>query len=658
MDLTIIVPTRDRNVSVVDCVHALEHNKAEIIVVDDASDDPVVFPARRARVIRHERQRGRSASINTGLKAASNESVLIMHDDVYAAPDMVVRLVNEFAARKNPKLGLRTRVVWDPDVPLTLTMNWMENAHKFPSPMLLSKSFALEHGGYDENLTRDLEDNELELRLKEHGFEVCRMEAAVGFQHNSLKIRDLVQREFIEGVSAVFLQAKFPGFMPQLDDTSMLLKNEAHAADAESVVEEIALIEEAGSVDLSAGIADLYVRVCRHYFLRGVFEGLKDIGGTKPRRNSSSTLAIYKQASRLKDIGEVDEARRLFRLVLHRSDEEYWDEAEYHLGCIETVLGNAAAAHAHFHECLRRNPAHSKARRALDKPTFYREVESNVFERLDAGGSPNVLVVVFGDLGNVVNAIPVVAALGKKFGCEPTWLTSPECAGLARASWTGTVYEARSRGHIPWEWIHSQGFTHVFFPEPCANREECEQSGLHAIDFMAKKCGVTLEDSHPRLEPDSDALSEAEHFLKQHRLKRSGFITAACGGGEVRHWPNSNLMRLAEQIDLPTVVFGKKDSPEIPNTIPYVEESFEVIALLIEWSCFYLGPAHGISWLATMSHNPMAVFFDPQEYNPRLKGFRNVRRCETDEVQEWDIYTNVQTVIEHVESKILITSPR
>src|SRR5262245_8731019 len=163
MGLSIIVPTRDRNHRVTECVHALEHNEAEIIVVDDASEEPVELPGSRARIIRHTRRRGRSACINTGLNAASHDAVLIIDDDIYAAPDLVVRLIDEFSARKNPKLGLTARVTWDPDVPLTLTMRWMETVHKFPSPMLLSKSFILENGGYDENFTRRLEDTELQL---------------------------------------------------------------------------------------------------------------------------------------------------------------------------------------------------------------------------------------------------------------------------------------------------------------------------------------------------------------------------------------------------------------------------------------------------------------------------------------------------------------
>src|SRR5438874_1833777 len=113
MDLTIIIPTRDRNASVLECVMAVEHNGAEIIVVDDASDRRVVLPP-NVRVIRHDRRRGRSASINTGLRAAQHDAVLIVDDDIYAAPDMVVRLANEFFASGNPKLGVTAGVSWDP----------------------------------------------------------------------------------------------------------------------------------------------------------------------------------------------------------------------------------------------------------------------------------------------------------------------------------------------------------------------------------------------------------------------------------------------------------------------------------------------------------------------------------------------------------------
>jgi hypothetical protein len=42
--------------SVVECVAALEHNDAEIILVDDASPQPFLLPSNSARVIRHVRR--------------------------------------------------------------------------------------------------------------------------------------------------------------------------------------------------------------------------------------------------------------------------------------------------------------------------------------------------------------------------------------------------------------------------------------------------------------------------------------------------------------------------------------------------------------------------------------------------------------------------
>jgi hypothetical protein len=652
MDVTIIIPTYNRNSIVAECVLALDHNDAEIIVVDDCSEIPVVLPGDRGRLIRHKRHLGRAAAINTGLEAAAHEPVLIVNDDIYAAPDMVIRLVDEFAIHNNPKLGLAPRVVWDPDLPLTLTMKWMEDANKFQPPILLWKPFVLAHGGYDENFSQRLEDLELQLRLKQDGFELRTIESAVGFQHSSMKIRDLIERQFMNGVSAVFLRSKFPEFMPEIDDMDALIRNENQSPDAEAAVDEIALLEQSGSGVLPAGAAELYIHVCRHYLLHGVFEGLKDIGDIKPRRPDTSTLAIYNHASRLESIEEFDEARRLFRLVRERPHEEYWDGAEYHLGCIERKLGNPAAAYLHFVECLRRNPGHNKAGRILNNPAIYREAGSNVFEIIEPAALPRVLFIVFGGLSNIVNAFPVVTALRERFHCETGWLTSPDYVSLVKASFADAVYAAETPGLLPWEWIHSMGFTHVFFADPEANREEWEKSGFSAIDFMARKCGVQLETHRAWLEPDADAIFEAEEFLRQSGLSRGAFVTAAHGEGEARHWPNSNLMKLAKQLDMPLIIFGKRTDPEIPGVISCIGKPFQVIASLIRWSSFYLGPCCGVSWLATTTHTPMGIILDPVQRVPFEKGFSEALRGEKDNIQEWDIYVSLQTVLAHIEAHL------
>jgi hypothetical protein len=491
--------------------------------------------------------------------------------------------------------------------------------------------------------------------LKQFGLEVRQVEDAVGFQNNIFKIRTLVEREFMEGVSSVFLHSKFPDAVPQVNEVEKLIKNESQASDAEAAVDEIALMEQAGAQDVPTGLPDLFVHVCRHYFLHGILEGLKDIGGINPARDSSNTVAIYRQAARLEDIGDFDEARRLFRLVLHRPDQQYWDRAEYHLGSIELRLGNSAGAHFHFNECLRLNPTNNKARRALNEPAHYQEIEPNVFERVAPPDSRKILFILFGDLGHVVNAFPVLTALEKKFVCETAWLTSPDHASLARASGASEVYETKTPGIIPWDWINSQGFTHVFFPEPGANHEEWEASGLDPIDFIARKCRVELKTRRPKFTPTAETLSHAEEFMRKHGLRRNAFITTAHGDIEKRRWPLSNLTKFVQNVDLSTVLFARKGDPQVPNTVTSFETPLELMTVLIEWSRFYLGPANGPSWLATMTDTPMAVFFDPRQEAPR-NSFSEMLRGEKKDIQEWTIFTNLQTVLDHVEYTVSQTT--
>ena len=61
----------------VESVLAQTYSNIEIIVVDDGSTTPVgVSPA--VRRVRHEGNRGRGASVNAGLRAASHDVVLII----------------------------------------------------------------------------------------------------------------------------------------------------------------------------------------------------------------------------------------------------------------------------------------------------------------------------------------------------------------------------------------------------------------------------------------------------------------------------------------------------------------------------------------------------------------------------------------------------
>jgi tetratricopeptide (TPR) repeat protein len=665
VDLTIIIPTYNRNHTALECVIALDCNDAEIIVVDDGSPEPVIMPE-NIRVLRHDRNRGRAAALNTGLKAASHDLVLTIDDDVFASANMAARMVEEYLLSRNPKLALTGRVVWDPDVTLTATMRWLEQCGPLrdissteSGPLtslstrntLMWRPFVLEHGGFDETFMNDgLEDLELGFRLKQHALETRLLAPAVGYHHRTVKVRDLANHQFQQGISAVYLHSKFPDEMPQVDDVKVLLRNDALAPQAQTLVAELEVLEQSENGNLPPGATDLFQAVYRHHFLRGILEGLREIGGAKVEERNSHTLPIYNEASHLQSIGELDEARRLFRLVLHRRDEQYWAGAEYHLGVIAERTGNPEAAHAHLTECLRLNPGHRKARQRLQERSSFEEIEPNVFKRIGRNDDGNILLILFGGIGDIINAFPVIAALRDKFPlCEITWLTSPEYVSLAKASFVDAVHEASPRGIIPWDWIESGNFTHVYCPEGTANQEEWQQSGLHLIDFMAQKCGVDLKLKRALLNPGPEALVEAQEFLNKHGLSRKAFLAASHCSISSRHWRHSNLMKLAHGADTPMIVFGRVADPEIPGTISCFGQSLRMVAALIGWSSFYIGPDSGISWMATTTDTPMGVFLDPLRRRKLNIGFRDVLQGEKDDIEEWDIHTSPDAVIAHIQ---------
>jgi glycosyltransferase involved in cell wall biosynthesis len=92
LELSVVVPTYNRSAVLERCLAALQRQAEttppyEIIVVDDGSRDDT--PARveavadgRVQYVRHERNRGRSATRNTGLRRARGAIVVMIDDDI------------------------------------------------------------------------------------------------------------------------------------------------------------------------------------------------------------------------------------------------------------------------------------------------------------------------------------------------------------------------------------------------------------------------------------------------------------------------------------------------------------------------------------------------------------------------------------------------
>ncbi len=98
---SVVVPTYNRPDVLEECVRALvaqapDTPAYEVIVVDDGSRvdlssliESLAGAARRVRYVRHDTNRGRSATRNTGIDLAEGEIVLLVDDDVVVAPRYV-----------------------------------------------------------------------------------------------------------------------------------------------------------------------------------------------------------------------------------------------------------------------------------------------------------------------------------------------------------------------------------------------------------------------------------------------------------------------------------------------------------------------------------------------------------------------------------------
>lgn len=665
MKLTIVIPTLNHGENTQRCLESIGESAAEVIVVDDGSPRPVRCEG-RAKVIRHSMTRGRAAALNTGLKAASCDMVLILDDDIHVMPGMIERMVQDYMQWNNPHGVLVGRIGWDLSLALTLTMRWLEEygplrdvstantgtlSELMTGTYLVWRPFVLDHGGFDEAFADSpLADVDLGLRLKPGGLEIRLSPRPVACRHRVVRVPDMMRSERDNGLSAVYLHSKFPSYLPRIADTALLLATEQHADSAADAAAQLARLETDESA-LDDRAVELFFFVYNHKFSEGILEGLRHNGVIPQSSAVSTALSTYHRASLLERQGKFVEAQRAFEQVLESGEGEYLSGAHFHLGQIHAQLRNENDAKHHFRECLRFNPGHRKAREALQVQSAYNEVRPNVFERVDMPATPRVLFVLFGPLSDIVNGFPVVTALRETFGAaEIAWLTLPQYEDLVRASAADRVIKADLRGVIDWQWVEAEGFSHVYCPDVQMNSEEWITSGLHVTDFMASKCGVAIETRRAQLEPGPEAIFEAEAILRENGLQRGRYVTIAHTSVGSRVWPHSHVAALIEKLACPVVLFGVPRDPRIPGALAVFGQPLRTVAALIRWSTFFVGSESGVSWIATTTDVPIALFLDPSRPPHAKVSFREELKGAKNNITEWDLGVGPERVLQHMES--------
>ena len=105
--LSVVIPAMDRPGLLARLLPSLPEGLAEVIVVDDGSEDPSavaeVVAAAGARLLVHETNLGPAAARNTGAAGVSTEYVAFVDTDVVLDPQCLPLLLRHFA---DPRLAL------------------------------------------------------------------------------------------------------------------------------------------------------------------------------------------------------------------------------------------------------------------------------------------------------------------------------------------------------------------------------------------------------------------------------------------------------------------------------------------------------------------------------------------------------------------------
>ncbi|HEX8645995.1 MAG TPA: glycosyltransferase family 2 protein [Thermoleophilaceae bacterium] len=209
MELTVVIPTRDRLATLRETLTRLERQEGdsafEVIVVDDGSNDGTPNALREAAPrfplsLLENGGRGPASARNRAIEAARGAACLFINDDTWPAPGLVARHAAFHRRHPEPAAALLGRIALAAEPPPTPLMRWLADQHFdlavedpediggrrfFTANVSAKTAFLREAGGFDEGFPAAAhEDVDLGLRLERRGLRLAYdAEAVVEHSH-------------------------------------------------------------------------------------------------------------------------------------------------------------------------------------------------------------------------------------------------------------------------------------------------------------------------------------------------------------------------------------------------------------------------------------------------------------------------------------------
>lgn len=200
----------------------------EVIVVDDGSTDETAAVVRRRSLAderihlrQHERNRGRSAARNTGVRAARGEIIVLIDSDIIVRPDFLGHHLDAHR-RSNRSILCRGPVVDIPDghLPDRAPVLATSPSYLTTANASLPRSELLAAGLFDENFPAyGWEDFDLGFRLQRRGVpRVFRREAVAYHISPAARttLEQALRKEEERARAAVYLYTRHPGWQTRL----------------------------------------------------------------------------------------------------------------------------------------------------------------------------------------------------------------------------------------------------------------------------------------------------------------------------------------------------------------------------------------------------------------------------------------------------------